>query len=244
VNVPAAPPVCYGDAMLAAALAAALLAASPAPAPGPAQGGRSAGEDAARPAGGADDPAALALARKVQAAYEQTRDLTARFRQTYSYAGFGRRQASSGVLLVKKPGMMRWEYQKPSAKIVAVRGSRLVQYEPDENQAYVDEHFDATAMSAAVAFLLGKGDLEREFRIALGAPGTLVLRPREPDPRVDSIELTADAEGRIQATRVVDGAGNVNEIAFEDVKRNTGIADSAFEVKLPPGVVRIAPPGK
>ena len=238
MNVPPAPRVCYGDPMLAAAIAAALLAAAPASS-GPAEPGAGPG-----PAAAAEDPAAQALARKVQGFYERTRDLSARFRQTYSYAGFGRRQVSSGVLLVKKPGMMRWEYQKPSPKIVAVKGSRLVQYEPEENQAYLDERFDATAMSAALAFLLGKGDLEKEFRASLSASGSLVLHPRQPDPRVDSIELTAADDGRIEATRVVDGAGNVNEIAFDEVRRNTGIADSAFEVKLPPDVVRLAPPGK
>ena len=216
-----------------AAIAALLLAASPAPA------GAGAG-----PAAAAEDPAARALAHKIQAFYEQTRDLSAHFRQTYSYAGFGRRQVSSGLLLVKKPGMMRWEYQKPTAKIVAVKGSRLVQYEPEENQAYVDERFDATAMSAALAFLLGKGDLEKEFLVSLGVGGALLLRPREVDPRVDSIELVSGPGGQIQSTRVVDGSGNVNEIAFEDVKRNTDLVDSAFEVKLPPDVIRIAPPGR
>jgi outer membrane lipoprotein carrier protein len=187
---------------------------------------------------------AQALARKVQSFYERTRDLSARFRQTYSYAGFGRKQVSSGQLLVKKPGMMRWEYREPSAKVVAVKGSRLVQYEPDEGQAYVDEHFDSTGMSAALAFLLGRGDLEKEFLVALSSTGALLLRPREADPRVETIELVSAPDGQITATRVVDGAGNVNEVAFEDVKRNTGIPDAAFEVKLPADVTRVAPPGK
>jgi len=185
-----------------------------------------------------------ALVRKVQAFYEHTRDLTARFRQIYTYAGFGRRQVSSGVLQVKKPGMMRWEYQSPTPKTVAVKGNRLVQYEPGENQAYVDEHFDASGMSAALAFLLGKGDLEKEFQVSTGSTGTLLLRPRQPDPRVDTIELAVGPDGEISTTRVVDGAGNVNEIQLEDVRRNTGIQDSAFEVKLPEGVTRVAPPGK
>ena len=42
----------------------------------------------------------------------------------------------------------------------------------------------------------------------------------------------------------VDGAGNVNEIRFEGVKRNTGIPDSAFDVKLPDGVNRLSAPAK
>jgi outer membrane lipoprotein carrier protein len=201
---------------------------------------------AAEPSATPPPPAAeaQALARKIQAFYERTRDLTAAFRQTYTYAGMGRRQVSSGLLQVKKPGMMRWEYQKPVAKVVAVKGSRLVQYEPVENQAYVDERFDATAMSAAVTFLLGKGELEKDFEPSLGKDGALVLRPRDADPRVETIELTAAPDGQITATRVVDGAGNVNEIAFTDVKRNTGLGDAVFEVKLPEGVTRIAPPGR
>jgi outer membrane lipoprotein carrier protein len=184
-----------------------------------------------------------ALAQKVQAFYERTRDLEASFQQTYTYSGFGRRQVSKGTLKVKKPGMMRWDYETPTPKTVAVKGSRLVQYEPEENQAYVDERFDATAMSAAVTFLLGKGDLAREFDLSVDGAGDLVLRPKEEDPRVDSIALAVGSDGEVRATRVVDGAGNVNEIRFENVKRNQRLADAAFDVKLPKDVRRIAPPG-
>jgi outer membrane lipoprotein carrier protein len=187
---------------------------------------------------------AAELARKVQDHYERTRDLEARFQQTYTYAGFGRRQVSSGTLRVKKPGMMRWDYEKPSRKSIAVQGSRLVQFEPEENQAYVDERFDASAMSAAVTFLLGKGDLAREFQLARGDGGSLVLRPKEPDPRVESIALTVGPGGEVTATRVVDGTGNVNEIHFSEVRRNQGLADAVFEVRLPKDVRRIDAPGK
>ncbi len=187
---------------------------------------------------------AAELAAKVQASYERTRDLGARFTQTYVYAGFGRKQVSSGTLKVKKPGMMRWDYEKPVRKTIAVHGSRLVQYEPDENQAYVDERFDASAMSAAVAFLLGKGDLAKEFDLSVDGSGALLLRPKVADPRVESIALTVGEGGDVRATRVVDGSGNVNEITFEDVKRNQGIPDSAFDVKVPKDARRVTAPAK
>jgi outer membrane lipoprotein carrier protein len=185
-----------------------------------------------------------ALARKVQATYERTKDLEARFRQTYTYAGFGRRQVSQGTLRVKKPGMMRWDYTSPAEKTVAVKGTRLVQLEPEENQVYVDDRFDASAMSAAVTFLLGKGDLVKEFDLSLDASGALLLRPKVEDPRVESIALTVNDAGDVVATRVVDGAGNVNEIRFEDVKRNQGIPDSAFEVKIPKDARRVSATGQ
>ncbi len=195
-------------------------------------------------AGPPPDSAAVDLARKVQTFYERTGDLEARFQQTYIYSGFGRRQVSSGTLRVKKPGMMRWDYEKPGKKTIAVKGARLVQFEPEENQAYVDERFDSSAMSAAVTFLLGKGDLAREFRLSKGEGGALVLRPKEPDPRVESIALTVGPEGEVTATRVVDGAGNTNEIHFTDVRRNQGLADAVFDVKLPKDVRRVQTPGK
>lgn len=186
---------------------------------------------------------AEALTAKVQAFYDHTRDLTARFEQTYTYAGFGRKQVSSGKLLVKKPGMMRWDYEKPEPKTVAVKGSRLVQFEPEANQAYLDDRFDATALSAAVTFLIGKGDLKKEFTPSLLADETLLLTPRELDPRVASIVLSVADDGHVTATRVTDGAGNVNEIHFQEVRRNVGLADDAFEVRLPQDVRRLSPPG-
>lgn len=215
------------------------LAAAPGPPPASAPA-----PAAQAPAPAPAAPSAAALAARVQGFYERTQDLEARFTQTYTYAGFGRRQVSSGTLKVKKPGRMRWDYDAPEPKTIAVVGTRLVQFEPEEHQAYVDEAFDASAMSAAVTFLLGRGDLAKEFDLSLDGAGALLLRPKAEDPRVESIALTAGPDGEVTGTRVVDGAGNVNELRFEKVRRNVGLKDSAFEVKLPKDVRRVAPPGR
>ncbi len=188
-------------------------------------------------------PDAHALAREVQAFYERTHDLEARFVQTYTYATFGRTQKSSGTLKVKKPGTLRWDYTEPSPKTIVVSGTRLVQYEPEANQAYVDDRFDLSAMSAAVTFLVGKGSLEKEFQLATDAEGHLVLTPRAPDSRVERVVLTVAPGGEVTATRVVDGSGNVNEIAFRDIRRNVGLPDSAFVLDLPKDVHRVTAPG-
>ena len=218
--------------MLTSTLAAALLAALVLPA---SEGVAAPG---ATPAAVAPGPTAVELTRKVQAFYERTRDLEAAFTQTYVYGGLGRKLTSTGTLKVKKPGLMRWDYQSPTVKVVAVAGKRLVQYEPEEQQAYVDEQFDATALTAAVAFLLGTGDLARDFIPALGEGGALVLRPKQADPRVARITFTVGSDGEVLATSVVDGAGNENRLAFSAIKRNAGLPDAAFEVKLPKGTRR------
>jgi outer membrane lipoprotein carrier protein len=189
-------------------------------------------------------PDAAALAGKVQAYYETTKDFQASFVQTYTYAAAGRSQTSRGTLRVMKPGKLRWDYAEPSRKTIVVNGSRLVQYEPDENQAYVDERFDASAMSAAVTFLLGKGKLAREFELSLEAGGRLVLTPRKPDARVDRVVLTVSDSGEVSHTRVVDGSGNVNAIAFEKLARNVGLKDDVFVLALPEDVHVVKPPGQ
>lgn len=187
---------------------------------------------------------ARALARKVQAYYESTRDLRAGFVQTYTYVGIGRRQESRGTLLVKKPGRMRWDYVSPTPKSIAVVGSRLTQYEPEANQVFVDERFDSTAMSAAVTFLVGKGSLEQEFLVALGEGGSLVLTPRRADPRVEAVSLFVGPDGEVRRTRVVDGQGNTNDLSFERLARNTGVRDADFDIKVPADAHHVGVPGR
>jgi outer membrane lipoprotein carrier protein len=197
---------------------------------------------AAAPGAGDASPAAQALAARVQAYYEKTTDLEARFVQTYTYAAFGRRQVSSGRFAVKKPGRLRWDYEKPEPKVVLVSGKKLVQWEPAAHQVYVDERFDATAMSAAVSFLLGQGKLASEFRLAVDPEGRLLLTPKEEDPRVESIALTVGSAGEVTASRVVDGSGNVNEVAFSELRRNVGLPDARFELAIPKDAQRLQAP--
>jgi outer membrane lipoprotein carrier protein len=189
-------------------------------------------------------PEAPVLAGKVQAYYEKTKDFAANFVQTYTYSAAGRSQTSRGTLRVKKPGKLRWDYLDPSKKTIVVNGARLVQYEPEENQAFVDEHFDASAMSAAVTFLLGKGKLAREFELSAEAADRLVLTPRKPDARVDRVVLTVSDSGEVTDTRVVDGSGNVNEVEFQKLRRNVGLKDDVFDLELPKDVHLVKPPGQ
>jgi outer membrane lipoprotein carrier protein len=193
--------------------------------------------------GTAPTPDGAALAREVQAFYERTRDLKANFVQTYTYGAGGRRQISRGTLEVKKPGKLRWDYDSPSKKTIVVNGSHLIQYEPEENQVYEDDHFDASAMSAAVTFLLGQGRLEKEFETRADAAGHLVLTPRVLDSRVAQIVLTVGEKGEVTATEVTDGAGNVNALVFDGIRRDVGLADGVFVLDLPKDVHRVMASG-
>jgi outer membrane lipoprotein carrier protein len=198
---------------------------------------------AAAPDAGAPRPDAGILAKKVQAYYEKTQDFEATFTQTYTYTAFHRTQGSKGVLKVKKPGKIRFDYTLPAKKTVTLVGSRYLQYEPDENQVFVDEKFDSRQLSSAVTFLWGKGSLEKEFDLSLGEKGELVMKPKKEDGRIQQVVLEVTGDGEVASTAVTDASGNVNRLAFATAKRNAGIKDSEFELELPRDVHRLAPPG-
>src|SRR5512137_1150958 len=65
------------------------------------------------------------VVERVQAACAQTQDLSARFQQTATNRTLNSVQEASGVFLAKRPGKMRWEYQKPDARLFVTDGKTL-----------------------------------------------------------------------------------------------------------------------
>jgi outer membrane lipoprotein-sorting protein len=58
------------------------------------------------------------------------------------------------------------------------------------------------------------------------------------------VALEVAPSGEVTATRVRDAQGNLNEIRLSALRRNAGIPDAAFEVSIPEGAHRLAPPGR
>src|ERR1700694_848512 len=142
----------------------ALLLAAPQKKPAPADPGR-------------------ALAQRVQAFYAQTRDFSAAFAQHYTYVAMGRTEDSAGTVQVKKPGSVRWDYEKPDKRTLYVQGKTLWIWRPDEKEAQVKRNFGGDQLSSAFTFLWGKGDLLKEFSPkAVAQPDGL--------PKGDALELT------------------------------------------------------
>ena len=66
--------------------------------------------------------------------------------------------------MFKKPGRMRWDYDKPEKTYLRERRRVLWLYEPEDQQAFKQE-LKASQLPAALAFLTGKGKLAAEFDI-------------------------------------------------------------------------------
>ena len=224
------------------------------PAPAPAAAGKPTGTASAAPTAGpaaqaADRPALPQVVDRVQKLYEGTANLKARFAQTLETA-MGKRQAS-GVLRLKKPGKMRWDYEKPEKKLFVTDGSILWMYEPEDEQAF-RQPLNSSQLPAQVSFLFGKGRLSDEFDITyldgqkLGAAGDFVLKlvPKKATAQYKHLVFVVDGKTyMVKETLLFDQQGGSNHIVFSGIETNlkTEIDDSRFAF-TPPANTKIINP--
>jgi outer membrane lipoprotein carrier protein len=196
--------------------------------------------EAPKPAEKKIAPEVLELVNRMQAFYEKTQDFSSEFKQDYKYKALRRTQSSTGKVTYKKPGLMRWEYQKPSERTFVLAGEKVYAYDPAAQTLNVGR-IDTSQLSASVTFLFGQGKLADEFSITQGAckdcKGTLlVLDPLKPDPRFRQVRLEVDPKtAQVLKSTVVDPDGSENAIAFLNLKTNVGIAADSFKLNPPEG---------
>jgi outer membrane lipoprotein carrier protein len=181
---------------------------------------------------------AEALARRIEARHRGVRDLTARFVQTYRSGALGREVVEKGVLSLKPPSRMRWEYRDPEKKTFVSDGKTSYFYVPADRQVIRREQSDARDLPAML--LSGHADIVATFDVALetGPAGLQRLRltPRKAEPEIEHLYVDVDPADRIRAILVVDAQGNRSQFAFDDIRENVGLEDRLFRFEVPRGV--------
>ncbi|HBZ72363.1 MAG TPA: outer membrane lipoprotein carrier protein LolA [Deltaproteobacteria bacterium] len=185
------------------------------------------------------------LAIRVQQRYEAVKDLSARFEQTTRVAslhgsGHDAPSESSGEVVFEKPGKMRWSYEKPNPSLVVSDGEVAWVYDPAAREAQRMPAGGALLTGGAMQFLLGRGDLRRDFivraRSCEGSSIALELTPKQP-ASYEKLEIVVDREsGEVEETTVSDLVGNVTRVAFHNVRTNQGVPASRFHFTPPEGV--------
>ena len=189
----------------------------------------------------AKDPG-RAIARRVQAFYAQTKDFSAGFRQHYTYVAIGRVEESEGVVQVKKPGRVRWDYAKPDRRTLYIEDRTLWIWRPDDQEAQVKRDFGGEQLSSAFTFLWGKGNLLKDFS-PRGVPApedlpkgdALELTPIKAMPGIDKLLFVVARDGQVLASVVTNSQGDINQIVFTDAKIDQGLSDSLFHFAPPKG---------
>jgi len=181
------------------------------------------------------------VVKRMQAFYIKTKDLKGNFKQVYSDQLYGSHRTSYGYLYVKKPGMMRWNYVKPERKSFIADGKILWVWEPEDKQAFRNP-LNTDNLGTGLTFLLGKGDLTKEFSVAfseekLGSPGDLVLKmlPKQPTAQYDYLLFAVRPNDFSVGESVVVTKNNRNHLIFTGLKVNTKLSNARFRFKPPTG---------
>src|SRR5262245_47973750 len=110
-----------------------------------------------------------ALIDGLQRKYSRMQGLEADFLQIY-YGTDGRVIRESGHLLLKRPGKARWEYQSPERKLFISDGRNVFFYVSVEKNAHRSTVKETADPQIPFLFLLGRGNLRRDFsRIEIAA---------------------------------------------------------------------------
>ncbi len=179
----------------------------------------------------------------VQARYNGISTITAKFRQVSVNKVSLMEEKSWGTVYISKPGKMRWEYEKPERRLIVSDGENVWTYLPEQNQVYVaslnEEHISRTPLM----FLLGKGDLKKEFDVvspSVKKDGKKVssyrvdLKPHTPQMNLSQLVLEVDAESYlITKSSLYDVMNNLISIKFEQIVIDSHLPDSLFRFSPP-----------
>jgi outer membrane lipoprotein carrier protein len=192
----------------------------------------------------AADP--LSTARAVDEHYNRLQSFKGAFTEIYQAPGTSRTE--SGLLWLKKPGKMRWEYREPKPKLFLVDSQNAYFYVPGERQARKASLKKIDDIRSPLRFLLGKTKLEKELDGLSLAPdvatiqsGSLVLRgvPKTMKDRVSEVLLEISPAYQITRIVIQETDGSSTEFRFSQIEDNVPLADSFFRFQPPPGVAVI-----
>ena len=189
----------------------------------------------------AQTPDADEVAAALQKKYDTVRDFTADFTQLYEGGVLKRKAVERGAVFVKKPGRMRWNYRSPEEKVFVSDGRSVRLYVPADKQIIVSPLPADDQATSAVLFLMGKGNLTRDFTVSFGQSGNdkiyvLRLQPKTRQAEYDWLQLTVDRQSlQIRELMAGDQQGGRSTFLFTNFKENTGIPDKTFAFTPPAG---------
>ena len=187
-------------------------------------------------------PSAQQTARALQERYDKVRDFTADFTHTYEGGVLKKTATERGTLQVKKPGRMRWEYTSPEHKLFVSDGQKIYSYVPADRQVIVSAMPPQDEATTAVLFLVGKGNLTRDFVVGYAEGGSaatwaLKLQPKQRQRDYDWLVLVVDRRSlQIRTLVAAEREGGRSTFQFSNYRENTGLADKIFTFKIPRGV--------
>jgi outer membrane lipoprotein carrier protein len=180
------------------------------------------------------------VAEQTDAHYNNLKSLRAHFTETYRGAGITRTE--SGILWLRRPGKMRWEYTDPKEKLFVSDGKTAYFYVPGERQARKAPIKDLDDLRSPLRYLLGKTKLKKEFEnltVRAGEqPGTVLIRgvPAAMADRVSEMTMELNPQGQVRRILIEEADGSQTEFVFSAIEENVPLEDARFRFHPPAGV--------
>jgi len=175
--------------------------------------------------------------------YNRLRSFKAAFTEIYQGGGINRNE--SGVLWLKKPGRMRWEYRQPREKLFLTDSQTAYFYVPGDRQARKTAIKRLDDIRSPLRYLLGKTKLQKELDGLSFAPdvqpllpGDIVLRgiPKTMRDRVSELLLEVTPQRQIVRILIREVDGTSTDFRFSEMEENVPVQDGLFRFAPPPGV--------
>jgi len=175
---------------------------------------------------------------RLQRHYRDTNSFSAKFNEVITTVGAPKRERS-GVVSFRKPGRMRWEFGAPELQTIVSDGEMLYSYDPELNQVVQTPLKQALKSSSATSFLLGMGNINRDFKAAFAnqiASDGLVHLLLDSKGGGYKIEIGLDPKTyNLMTLTLTDQLGDVTKVDFSDIHNNVELPDSTFAFKTPAG---------
>lgn len=178
---------------------------------------------------------------RVEAKYSQT-GFSADFTQEATLKALGITDTASGTILVKRPGMMRWEYNQPEKQLIITNGDRLWIYRPEDQQVITGNAPDFFKNGKGAGFLSDMKILKKKFSITLEGMGVeddyiLKLVPNEKVLDISYIYLNISKKTfLIQQIISYNSFEDETKILLHHVKFQNEIDNIMFHFTIPEGV--------
>ena len=184
----------------------------------------------------AAEPRLNPLLKSVETRYNSAQSLKLDFVETYT-APRRPQQVESGVLTLRKPGRMRWDYTKPAGKVFVSDGKRVSLYDPETNQVEVSGLKETEDMRAPLAFLLGKLNFYKEFRsfqLRTDGDGTWILaEPNSDTLPYSRVEFLVAPDAHIRRIKVFGADRSVLDFQFAQERLNVAVDSKFFDYRAP-----------
>ena len=181
----------------------------------------------------------------LQKKYSRIVDLRLDFIQNYKTPRRPSR-TETGVLYLRRPGMMRWEYKSPSEKLFVSDGKSVYFYLPEEHQVQKTSVKESRDQRLPFLFLLGRGNLKKDFskvewaedqKAFFAGNRVLYAYPKKNIDEFSKVLMEFDpATLQLQRVTIYDIDGSTSEFVFSNIKENSGLKALLFSFKIPPNV--------